>query len=62
MITITLYSRFLHPYYKKIGDRIKNKFPNTMKYYQTALSIPLYYNLKFSEQNKIINILHDLLK
>ena len=38
----------------------QTKFNNTNLYYKTALSIPLYYSLSLSDQNRVIKILNKL--
>lgn len=43
---------------KKI--KTKEKYFNTYRYYKSAISIPIYYNLKFKDQKKIIKILNKL--
>jgi len=43
----------LQPFYRKFGFK-KNQFPVTEEYSETALSIPIYPNLKKKEQKKII--------
>ena len=48
-------------YYKNLGYSMKN-LPNTKRYYDECISIPLYYDLKKQEQNYIINCLKDLSK
>tara|TARA_A100001011_G_C14310013_1_gene845066 strand:+ start:1854 stop:3053 length:1200 start_codon:yes stop_codon:yes gene_type:complete len=45
---------FLQPYYQKKYNFKKKNFPNAIEYYNSALSIPLFYNLKTSEQKFII--------
>ena len=47
-------------YYKNLGYNMKN-LPNTKRYYDECLSIPLYYDLKKQEQDYIINCLKDLI-
>jgi len=47
---IPIYS---HPFYKKFGFK-KEDFPNSEKYYKEALTLPLFSNLSFLEQDKII--------
>lgn len=42
----------------KKNIRKKNINPNALKYYKTALSIPMYYNLSFKDQNYIIKTLN----
>lgn len=44
----------LHPFFKKLGFK-KNQFPNSEKYGREALSIPIYPNLNFKDQIKVIN-------
>lgn len=51
----------LHPLYKKLGYNIKH-LNNTKKYYETAISIPIYYNLSKNTQKKIINSIKYLIK
>ena len=45
-----------HPVYKKIRNKFQ-KYSNSKKHYETSISLPIYYNLKIKEQNKIINLL-----
>jgi perosamine synthetase len=51
----------MQPKYKQLGANV-NEFPNAIKYYNQALSIPLFYSLQNKEQEHIINIIKDLLK
>ena len=44
----------LQPFYRKFGFK-KNQFPVAKEYSETAISIPIYPNLKKREQIKIIN-------
>lgn len=47
---------YLHSYYRKF--KFKNKlFVNSNNYYNTAVSLPNYYDLSFVSQNKIINLI-----
>lgn len=49
-----------HPYYKKkYNFKIKN-FKNSEKYYQSALSIPIFYGLKKNEQKFIISKINNI--
>lgn len=43
----------LHPYYLKLGFKIK-KYPNTLSFYNEAISIPIYPELSMKNQLKII--------
>lgn len=44
-----------HPFYKFLNID-KKEIPNSISYYQEALSIPLYYDLTISEQDYVIKI------
>lgn len=46
----------IQPYYKELGFKA-NDFPNAMRYYSCALTIPLHPGLTNSEQNFIIETL-----
>ena len=46
----------LQPFYRKYGFK-KNQFPTAEEYSKTAISIPIYPNLKKNEQIKIINLI-----
>ena len=50
-----------HPYYRKQLSKKYNIF-NASKYYQTCLSIPLFYKLSFEQQELIIDKINTLLK
>ena len=49
-----------HPYYQKLGFKPED-YPNSQNYYQSALSIPLFYELTDLQQKEIIHTLQDLL-
>ena len=44
----------MHPYYEKRGYKMEN-YPQANDYYQSALSIPMYYELSEEEQQYVIN-------
>jgi len=44
----------MHPYYERMGENIKD-YPASMKYYEQALTIPLFYDLTDSDQDMIID-------
>ena len=50
----------LQPFYRKFGFK-KNQFPVAEEYSKTAISIPIYPNLKKKEQIKIINYIKSFL-
>jgi perosamine synthetase len=49
-----------HPYYRQLGFRPED-YPDTLKYYQEALSIPLFFDLTEEQQKKVISTIKDLL-
>ena len=51
----------LHPYYKKLGFK-KGMFPNSEKYYEEAISLPIYPGLSKSHQLNIIKIINNFPK
>ena len=46
----------LHTIYKKKGYNL-DKLPNTRRYYERAISLPIFVKLSSKDQNKFINIL-----
>tara|TARA_A100001011_G_C14319001_1_gene849480 strand:+ start:4682 stop:6739 length:2058 start_codon:yes stop_codon:yes gene_type:complete len=52
---------FLQPYYKKFKFKSVD-FPNSMEYYNSCLSLPLYYNLEYSQQDYIVDKLYELIE
>jgi len=48
------------PYYRQMGFKPED-YPNAQKYYQEALTIPLFYNLTEEQQRKVISTIKDLL-
>jgi dTDP-4-amino-4,6-dideoxygalactose transaminase len=48
------------PYYQQLGFKWGN-FPNTEKYYQEAISIPLYYGLNENNQERVVNTIREVL-
>ena len=51
----------LQPFYRKFGFK-KNQFPIAEEYSQTAISIPIYPNLKKEDQIQIINHIKSFFK
>jgi UDP-4-amino-4,6-dideoxy-N-acetyl-beta-L-altrosamine transaminase len=51
----------LHPYYKKLGYTTEQT-PNALNFYFQILSIPIYPNLGWRNQRKVIRILNRLLE
>ncbi len=51
----------LHPLFKKKGFK-KGDFPTSEKHAQTALSIPIFYNMKNNEINRVIKVLKQVFK
>ncbi len=48
----------LHPFYMKLGFNLK-KFPNSQSFYEDSISIPIYPNLKFKDQLKVIKCIQN---
>jgi len=48
-----------HPYYRRLGHTPED-YPNAQKYYQEALSIPLFYDLTDEQQGKVIEAVKEL--
>jgi len=51
----------MHPYYEKLGFRLQD-YPETEKYYNEALTLPVYYDLSIADQELVIESMHALLK
>ena len=51
----------LQPYYKKLFNK-QFKLKNAVNHFSQSLSLPIYYNLKSSEQKKVINTFMILFK
>jgi len=48
---------YLHPYYQKLGYE-KGMYPMTENFYGRIISIPIFYDLKKYEQQKVINMIN----
>lgn len=51
----------IHPFYKKMGYHEKD-FNNNMKYFNEALTLPLYYQLKNEQVDYVLDTLKDFFK
>jgi UDP-4-amino-4,6-dideoxy-N-acetyl-beta-L-altrosamine transaminase len=49
-----------HPYYRRLGLEPES-YPNALRYYQQALTIPLFYDLTDEQQEYVITTLRSLL-
>jgi len=49
----------MQPYYQKLGINPED-FTNAINYYKEAISIPLFYDLTDTQQEKIVRVLKDL--
>jgi UDP-4-amino-4,6-dideoxy-N-acetyl-beta-L-altrosamine transaminase len=49
----------IHPFYKKKGYDV-NKYKNSLKYYDECLSIPIYYDLSYNQQDYVISAILEL--
>lgn len=50
----------LHPYWKEYYELKPEDFPNASKYYQNAVSLPLYTKMTDDEQTRVINAIHEI--
>lgn len=48
------------PYYQKLGFQ-KGDFPVSEKYYEEAITLPLYYDLTDEQQDEVIEALKEVL-
>ena len=51
----------LQPFYRRMGFQ-EGDFPEAERYYQEALTLPLYYDLTYEEQDYVVNTLDPLLR
>ena len=49
------------PYYQSFGFKAED-FPEAMRYYQEAISLPMYPNLTVDEQSKVVKALKKALE
>ena len=50
----------IQPYYQKLGF-LPEDYKQSMGYYEQAISLPLYYSLKESEQQFVIDSIRELI-
>jgi UDP-4-amino-4,6-dideoxy-N-acetyl-beta-L-altrosamine transaminase len=50
----------LHPYYKSLGFQ-KGDFPRSERYYQHAISLPIYYGMTDNDQDYVVDMLQKAL-
>lgn len=50
----------LQPYYQQLGFN-EGDFPVSEQFYNNALTLPLFPDMTLSEQNKVIDVLHEML-
>lgn len=50
-----------HPYYRRLGYKSKD-YPETERYYQRCLSLPLYYPLSHKNVKRVIGLVKDFFK
>lgn len=49
------------PYYQALGFKWGD-FPKSESYYQAAITLPLYYDLSYEQQNEVIEVLKKILR
>jgi dTDP-4-amino-4,6-dideoxygalactose transaminase len=47
----------MHPFYRQLGIN-PNNYPNSLSYYERALSLPLYFDLTNIEQAYVLEALN----
>ena len=47
------YNPWWHPYYRRLGFK-KGQFPQAERFYDEALTIPLYFDLTEADQDKVV--------
>ena len=52
---------YRHPYYKKMNFELKI-FPESEEYYKEAISLPMFHSMSDKEQDKVIEILTNILE
>lgn len=50
----------MHPFYRRLGH-VSEHFPNAMRYYEEALSIPIFYRLTDEDQESVVQRLTESL-
>ena len=53
---------YRHPYFRRTCGDLASYFPTTEKYYASALSLPLYFDLSFDQVEMIVKKLLKILK
>jgi perosamine synthetase len=51
----------MHPFYQRMGHMPEN-YPEAMRYYSEALTLPLFYDLSFDQQDSVIASLQETLR
>lgn len=51
----------LQPYYKKMGFK-KGDYPNAERYYEEAISIPMFHGMTFEQQDEVVKVLRESIK
>jgi dTDP-4-amino-4,6-dideoxygalactose transaminase len=49
-----------HSYFKKIKN-LRKSLPNTERYFDQAISLPIYPDLKYKEQKYVVDCINDFL-
>jgi UDP-4-amino-4,6-dideoxy-N-acetyl-beta-L-altrosamine transaminase len=51
---------YMHPYYRDLGLKAEN-FPNTVRYYQRSLTLPIYPDLSVEDLKTVLKVLRSVL-
>ena len=60
MVNLHYIPVYRQPYYQELGFK-KGYCPESEKYFQEALSIPMYPSMTDDQQDKVISVLKDVL-
>lgn len=51
----------MHPFYQRMGH-VPGDYPEAMRYYSEALTLPLFFDLSFEQQDLVIETLQEILR
>jgi perosamine synthetase len=51
----------MHPFYQRMGH-VPSDYPEAMHYYSQALTLPLFFDLSFEQQDFVIQVLQEVLR
>jgi dTDP-4-amino-4,6-dideoxygalactose transaminase len=51
----------MHPYYQRLGFQ-RGDFPEAEQYYKEAISLPMFYGLTDSDQDRVLTVMREVLQ